>query len=36
MDKVNAVRAALADGSYQVDAAKIADRMLGLERDLAG
>ena len=34
--KVNAVRAALADGSYKIDAAKIADRMLGLERDLAG
>lgn len=36
MAKVNAVRAALADGSYQVDPAKIADRMLRLERDLAG
>ena len=36
MAKVNAVRAAIADGSYQIDSAKIADRMLGLERDLAG
>ncbi|MGN6514150.1 MAG: flagellar biosynthesis anti-sigma factor FlgM [Lysobacteraceae bacterium] len=36
MAKVHAVRAAIADGSYQVDPAKIADRLLGLERDLAG
>ena len=36
MAKVNAVRAALADGSYQINPAAIADRMLGLERDLAG
>ena len=34
--KVNAVRAALADGSYRIDPARIADRLLGLERDLAG
>src|SRR6476646_4187189 len=36
LGKVNAVRAALADGSYRIDPARIADRMLGLERDLAG
>lgn len=36
MAKVNAVRAAISDGSYQVDPARIADRLLGLERDLAG
>ena len=36
MGKVNAVRAAIADGSYKIDAASIADRMLDLERSLAG
>jgi negative regulator of flagellin synthesis FlgM len=34
--KVNALRAALADGSYKVDAQQVADRMLRLERDLGG
>ena len=33
--KVDAVRAALADGSYRIDPARIADGLLGLERDLA-
>ena len=36
MAKVNAVRAAIAEGSYRIDGAKIADRMLDLERSLAG
>lgn len=36
MAKVNAVRAAIADGRYTIDAGKIADRMLDLERNLAG
>jgi len=34
--RVEAIRAALADGSYRVDAQAIADRMLSLERDLHG
>jgi negative regulator of flagellin synthesis FlgM len=34
--RVNALRAALADGSYRVDAQQVADRMLRLERDLGG
>jgi negative regulator of flagellin synthesis FlgM len=36
MAKVNAIRAAIDGGSYQVDAMKIADRLLDLERNLAG
>jgi len=34
--RVDAIRAALADGSYRVDAQAVADRMLSLERDLHG
>ncbi|GAA5078508.1 flagellar biosynthesis anti-sigma factor FlgM [Lysobacter panacisoli] len=33
--KVNAVRAAIADGSYRVDPQAIADRMLSLENALS-
>ena len=33
--RVNAVRAAIADGSYRVDAQQIADRMLVLDRALS-
>lgn len=36
MAKVNALRAAIADGSYQVDAQAVASRMLELERQLGG
>ncbi len=32
--KVNSIRAAIADGSYRVDAQQIADRMLSLENAL--
>lgn len=35
LERVNAVRAALADGSYRIDAQAIADRMLDLERALS-
>jgi negative regulator of flagellin synthesis FlgM len=34
--RVEQVRQALADGSYKVDAGRIADRMLALEQQLAG
>ena len=34
--KVNALRAAIADGSYRVDAEAVASRMLELERQLGG
>ena len=34
--RVNALRAAIADGSYRVDAQEIATRMLDLERQLGG
>ena len=34
--RVDAVRAAIADGSYRIDPQAIADRMLSLERDLHG
>ncbi|TYT26289.1 flagellar biosynthesis anti-sigma factor FlgM [Luteimonas viscosa] len=34
--RVNALRAAIADGSYQVDAQAVATRMLDLERQLGG
>lgn len=34
--KVHAVRAAIADGSYRVDAAQIASRMIDLDRQLGG
>jgi len=34
--RVNALRAAIADGSYQVDAQAVASRMLDLERQLGG
>lgn len=34
--RVNALRAALADGSYRVDAQAVATRMLDLERQLGG
>lgn len=34
--RVEAVRKALADGSYQIDASRIADRMLTLEQQLGG
>ena len=33
--RVDAVRAAIADGSYRIDPQAIADRMLSLERDLS-
>jgi|GEM_PF-2662561 len=36
MARVNALKAAIADGSYRVDAATVATRMLGLERQLEG
>jgi negative regulator of flagellin synthesis FlgM len=36
MDKVNAVRAAIAQGTYKVDAGAIADKMLGSARELLG
>lgn len=34
--RVNALRAAIADGSYTVDAQAVASRMLELERQLGG
>lgn len=34
MERVNAIRASLADGSYRVDAQAVADRMLDLENAL--
>jgi negative regulator of flagellin synthesis FlgM len=34
--KVQAVRAAIADGSYRIDAAQIASRMIDLDRQLGG
>ncbi|MHC9086390.1 flagellar biosynthesis anti-sigma factor FlgM [Luteimonas sp. RIT-PG2_3] len=34
MTRVNALKAAIADGSYKIDAETIATRMLGLEREL--
>ena len=36
LDRVEALRAAVADGSYRVDAQAIATRMLDLDRKLAG
>ena len=36
MAKVQAVRAAIADGSYKIDAAQIASRMIDLDRQLGG
>jgi len=36
MARVNALKAAIAEGSYKVDAATIATRMLGLERQMEG
>lgn len=36
MDKVNAVRAAIAQGTYKVDAGAIADKLLGSARELLG
>lgn len=36
MDKVNAVRSAIAQGTYKVDAGAIADKMLGSARELLG
>ena len=36
MAKVQAVRAAIADGSYRIDAAQIASRMIDLDRQLGG
>lgn len=36
MAKVNAVRAALADGSYQVNPREIANRLVALERQMRG
>lgn len=36
MARVNALKAAIADGSYRGDAATVATRMLGLERQLEG
>lgn len=33
MDKVNAVRSALAAGTYKIDAAQIASRMVALDRE---
>ena len=34
--KVQAVRAAIADGSYRIDAAQIASRMIDLDKQLGG
>ena len=34
--RVNALRAAIADGSYQIDAQAVASRMLDLDRQLGG
>ncbi|SAK84606.1 anti-sigma-28 factor FlgM [Caballeronia hypogeia] len=34
MEKVAAIKAALRDGSYQIDSGKIADGMLGAARDM--
>lgn len=34
--RVNALRAAIADGSYRVDAQAVASRMLDLDRQLGG
>ena len=34
VEKVNQVRAALADGSYRIDAQQIADRLLAFENEL--
>ena len=34
--RVNALRAAISDGSYRVDAQEVATRMLDLERQLGG
>lgn len=36
MARVNALKAAIADGSYRIDAATVATRMLGLEHALEG
>lgn len=36
MARVNAVRAALADGSYRVDPQNIANRMVAFERQMKG
>lgn len=36
MEKVNAVRSAIAQGTYKVDAGAIADKMLGGARELLG
>ncbi len=35
-EKVNAIKAALANGSYKIDAASISDRLLQMEQDLIG
>lgn len=34
VEKVNQVRAALADGSYRIDAQQVADRLLAFENEL--
>lgn len=34
--KVDKIRAALADGSYKIDAGRIADGLIGIERQLGG
>lgn len=36
LDRVDALRAAIADGSYRIDADAIAARMLQLDRELGG
>jgi anti-sigma28 factor (negative regulator of flagellin synthesis) len=36
MARVNAVKAALADGSYQVNPQEIANRLVALERQMKG
>lgn len=35
-DKVNAIRAALESGSYEIDAGRIADGLLGIEQSIRG
>lgn len=36
VEKVNAIRAALADGRYAIDAGAIANRLLAFEQELGG
>lgn len=36
VDKVNAIRAALESGDYRIDAGRIADGLLGFEKNVSG